>query len=63
VRSIECFLFNLQINFLEASNLSFVADLGYKGKEGTVLKKAGSSLPGQTGCNCCGLLQQGICSR
>ncbi|XP_031836301.1 phospholipase D isoform X2 [Nomia melanderi] len=46
------------INFLEISQLSFIADLGMKGKEGLILKRTGSGA--KTGCNFCGLLE-GMC--
>ncbi|KZC04037.1 PREDICTED: phospholipase D2 [Dufourea novaeangliae] len=46
------------INFLEISHLSFIADLGMKGKEGLILKQTGSGA--KTRCNFCGLLE-GMC--
>lgn len=51
------------VNFLEVSQLSFVKDLGAKGKEGPVLKRTGSTLPGQGCCNFCGLLDSSLCIR
>ncbi|KAH1027619.1 hypothetical protein HUJ05_001096 [Dendroctonus ponderosae] len=39
------------LNFLEVSHVSFIKDLGSKGKEGIVKKKSGSTHPGQSGCN------------
>ncbi|XP_054268857.1 phospholipase D1-like [Macrosteles quadrilineatus] len=50
-------------NFLEVSQLSFVAGLGLKGKEGEILKRTRSAQPGARGCNCCGLLNNGCCVR
>ncbi|XP_011168576.2 phospholipase D2 isoform X2 [Solenopsis invicta] len=47
------------INFLDISHLSFVADLGMKGKEGTILKRTGSGA--KTGCNLFGLYECGFC--
>ncbi|XP_011637945.1 phospholipase D2 isoform X2 [Pogonomyrmex barbatus] len=47
------------INFLDISHLSFVADLGMKGKEGTILKRTGSSA--KVRCNFCGLFEHGFC--
>lgn len=49
----------LQINFLDISNLSFVADLGMKGKEGTILKRTGSGA--KLRCSFFGLLECGFC--
>ncbi|XP_075214567.1 phospholipase D [Lycorma delicatula] len=49
--------------FLEVSQLSFVAELGNKGKEGSILKRTRSTHHGGTGCNLCGLLDAGICVR
>ena len=49
----------LQINFLDISHLSFVADLGMKGKEGTILKRTGSGA--KTRCNFLGLFKCGHC--
>ncbi|XP_076379178.1 phospholipase D isoform X2 [Megalopta genalis] len=46
------------INFLEISHLSFIADLGVKGKEGPISKRTGSGA--KKGCNVCGLLE-GMC--
>ncbi|XP_068085998.1 phospholipase D1 isoform X2 [Anabrus simplex] len=51
------------VTFLEVSHLSFVAGLGPKGKEGPVLKRTGSTQPGQAGCNFCGLLDCAVCVR
>ncbi|XP_018311702.1 phospholipase D1 isoform X2 [Mycetomoellerius zeteki] len=47
------------INFLDISHLSFVADLGMKGKEGTVLKRTGSNA--KTRCYFLGLFKCGHC--
>ncbi|XP_036138455.1 phospholipase D2 isoform X4 [Monomorium pharaonis] len=47
------------INFLDISHLTFVADLGMKGKEGTILKRTGSSA--KTRCNFLGLYDCGFC--
>ncbi|XP_018370559.1 PREDICTED: phospholipase D2 isoform X2 [Trachymyrmex cornetzi] len=47
------------INFLDISHLSFVADLGMKGKEGTILKRTGSGA--KTRCNFLGLFKCGHC--
>lgn len=49
----------LQINFLDISPLSFVTDLGMKGKEGTILKRTGSGA--KTRCNFLGLLEYALC--
>ncbi|XP_078037122.1 phospholipase D isoform X2 [Augochlora pura] len=46
------------INFLEISYLSFIGDLGLKGKEGPISKRTGSGA--KTRCNVCGLLE-GMC--
>nr|QDR51023.1 Phospholipase D [Manduca sexta] len=51
------------VTFLEASNLSFVSELGSKGKEGMIQKRTGSTQPGQAGCNCFGLLGNMVCVR
>ncbi|XP_023246744.1 phospholipase D2-like [Copidosoma floridanum] len=48
-------------NFLEVSHLSFVSDLGDKGKEGLVKKRTGSHA--KTGCYACGLLKCVFCIR
>ncbi|XP_017794602.1 PREDICTED: phospholipase D2 [Habropoda laboriosa] len=48
-------------NFLEVSHLSFIEDLGMKGKEGIVLKRTGSGA--RTRCNFCGLLEGMCCIR
>ncbi|XP_076175596.1 phospholipase D isoform X1 [Ptiloglossa arizonensis] len=47
------------INFLEISHLSFITDLGMKGKEGIILKRTGSGA--RTRCNFCGLLESMCC--
>lgn len=44
---------------MDISPLSFVADLGMKGKEGTVLKRTGSGA--KTRCNFFGLWECGLC--
>ncbi|XP_031782606.1 phospholipase D2 isoform X2 [Nasonia vitripennis] len=49
------------ISFMEISHLSFVGDLGEKGKEGLVMKRTGSEA--KSGCNLCGLLQGMFCVR
>ncbi|XP_003701644.3 phospholipase D1-like [Megachile rotundata] len=49
------------IEFLEVSYLSFIGDLGMKGKEGTVLKRTGSGARSRY--NFCGLLQSMCCVR
>ncbi|XP_035741996.1 phospholipase D2-like isoform X1 [Vespa mandarinia] len=49
------------INFLGLSYLSFIADLGMKGKEGIVLKRTGSGA--RSRCNFCGLLEGMFCVR
>lgn len=49
------------IAFLEVSHLSFILDLGLKGKEGMVSKRTGSG--SKTGCNMCGLLEGMCCIR
>ncbi|CAL7948306.1 unnamed protein product [Xylocopa violacea] len=49
------------INFLEVSYLSFIADLGMKGKEGMILKRTGSGA--RSNCNFCGLLEGMCCIR
>ncbi|KAI4479700.1 hypothetical protein M0804_010750 [Polistes exclamans] len=49
------------INFMGLSYLSFIADLGMKGKEGIVLKRTGSGA--RTRCNFCGLLEGMFCVR
>ncbi|XP_048480960.1 phospholipase D2 [Plutella xylostella] len=54
---------NETVKFLEVSQLSFIAELGPKGKEGLILKRTGSTQPGQAGCNLCGLLGNMICVR
>lgn len=37
------------VNFFEVSQLSFVTGLGEKGKEGPIMKRSGSTRPGQVG--------------
>ncbi|XP_022901663.2 phospholipase D1 isoform X1 [Onthophagus taurus] len=51
------------IAFLEVSNLSFVYNLGIKGKEGFIGKRTGSTQPGQSGCNLFGCFQSVCCFR
>nr|XP_013190121.1 unnamed protein product [Amyelois transitella] len=74
MKQLEEYLYNLlnisiyrnhyeTVKFLEVSNLSFIADLGGKGKEGIILKRTGSTQPGQAGCNCFGLLGAMVCVR
>lgn len=55
--------FWFQLNFVEVSNVSFVDGLGIKGKEGAILKRTGSTRPGQAGCNFFGCFQQKCCVR
>lgn len=54
---------NETVRFLEVSQLSFIKDLGTKGKEGLISKRTGSTQPGQAGCNCFGLLGTMVCVR
>ncbi|KAL4704091.1 hypothetical protein ACJJTC_016349 [Scirpophaga incertulas] len=74
MKQLEEYLFNLlnisiyrnhheTVKFLEVSNLSFISELGVKGKEGMVLKRTGSTQPGQAGCNCFGMLGHMVCVR
>ncbi|KAJ2950830.1 hypothetical protein O0L34_g9101 [Tuta absoluta] len=74
MKLLEDYLFNLlnisiyrnhheTVKFLEVSHISFVSDLGSKGKEGVIQKRTGSTRPGQAGCNCFGLLQSMVCVR
>ncbi|XP_061706490.1 phospholipase D2 [Cydia pomonella] len=74
MKQLEEYLYNLlnisiyrnhheTVKFLEVSNLSFISDFGCKGKEGMVLKRTGSTQPGQAGCNCFGLLGTAVCVR
>ncbi|XP_044017865.1 phospholipase D1 isoform X2 [Aphidius gifuensis] len=49
------------ISFLELSYLSFINDLGDKGKEGLIMKRTGSS--SKHGCNFCGLIEGMCCIR
>lgn len=69
-KELEDYLYNLlnieiyrrhpeTINFLDISRLSFVADLGMNGKEGTILKRTGSGA--KTRCTFCGLFECGFC--
>ncbi|XP_044748826.1 phospholipase D2 isoform X3 [Coccinella septempunctata] len=51
------------IEFLELSQISFVIGLGKKGKEGMLKKKNGSTVPGQSGCNCFGLISCWCCRK
>ncbi|KAI4462630.1 phospholipase d [Holotrichia oblita] len=51
------------VHFLEVSHLSFIYELGIKGKEGMISKRSGSTQPGQSGCNCFGLCQNTCCIR
>jgi hypothetical protein len=57
------FILCAQVSFLEVSHLSFVRELGMKGKEGVVQKRTGSTQRGRAGCNLCGLLDNYICAR
>ncbi|XP_013141535.1 PREDICTED: phospholipase D2 [Papilio polytes] len=74
MKQLEEYLYNLlnisiyrnhheTVKFLEVSNLSFVSELGVKGKEGMIQKRTGSTKPGQAGCNCFGLLGTMVCVR
>lgn len=74
MKQLEEYLYNLlnitiyrnyheTLKFLEVSTLSFIAELGSKGKEGVVEKRTGSTQPGQAGCNCFGLLSNMVCVR
>lgn len=51
------------VNFLEVSQLSFVTGIGEKGKEGAIMKRSGSTRPGQSGCNCMGCFHSACCVR
>ncbi|CAG9562934.1 unnamed protein product [Danaus chrysippus] len=74
MKQLEEYLYNLlnisiyrnhyeTVKFLEVSHLSFISELGCKGKEGLVEKRTGSTRPGQAGCNCFGLLGNMVCVR
>ncbi|CAH2091665.1 unnamed protein product [Euphydryas editha] len=74
MKQLEEYLYNLlnisiyrnhheTVKFLEVSNISFISELGKKGKEGLIEKRTGSTQPGQAGCNCCGLLGNMVCVR
>ncbi|CAH0717450.1 unnamed protein product, partial [Brenthis ino] len=74
MKQLEEYLFNLlnisiyrnhheTVKFLEVSNMSFIKELGTKGKEGIIEKRTGSTRPGQAGCNCFGLLGNTVCVR
>ncbi|XP_011180808.1 phospholipase D2 isoform X2 [Zeugodacus cucurbitae] len=74
IKQLEDYLYNLlnislyrnhhdTLTFVEVSNVSFVSDLGIKGKEGAILKRTGSTRPGQAGCNFFGCFQQKCCVR
>ncbi|XP_041973451.1 phospholipase D2 isoform X2 [Aricia agestis] len=74
MKQLEEYLFNLlnisiyrnhheTVKFLEVSHLSFISELGSKGKEGLIQKRTGSTQPGQAGCNCFGLLGTMVCVR
>ncbi|XP_004534546.1 phospholipase D2 isoform X2 [Ceratitis capitata] len=74
IKQLEDYLYNLlnislyrnhheTLNFVEVSNVSFVTDLGIKGKEGAIMKRTGSTRPGQAGCNFFGCFQQKCCVR
>uniref|UniRef100_A0A2A4JXB6 Phospholipase n=1 Tax=Heliothis virescens TaxID=7102 RepID=A0A2A4JXB6_HELVI len=74
MKQLEEYLYNLlnisiyrnhheTVKFLEVSNLSFISELGSKGKEGMIMKRTGSTQPGQAGCNCFGLLGNMVCVR
>ncbi|XP_050299678.1 phospholipase D2 [Anthonomus grandis grandis] len=51
------------LSFLEVSHLSFIKELGTKGKEGMVKKRSGSTHPGQSGCNFFGCYRCFCCLR
>ncbi|KAJ8724801.1 hypothetical protein PYW07_015759 [Mythimna separata] len=74
MKQLEEYLYNLlnisiyrnhheTVKFLEVSNLSFISELGSKGKEGMIQKRTGSTQPGQAGCNCFGMLGNMVCVR
>ncbi|XP_052840852.1 phospholipase D2 isoform X1 [Drosophila gunungcola] len=74
IKQLEDYLYNLlnislyrshheTLNFAEVSNVSFVPGLGIKGKEGVILKRTGSTRPGQAGCNFFGCFQRNCCVR
>ncbi|XP_075972616.1 phospholipase D isoform X2 [Anticarsia gemmatalis] len=74
MKQLEEYLYNLlnitiyrnhheTVKFLEVSTLSFIEELGSKGKEGMIQKRTGSTQPGQAGCNCFGLLGNMVCVR
>ncbi|XP_017839064.1 phospholipase D2 isoform X1 [Drosophila busckii] len=74
IKQLEDYLYNLlnislyryhheTLNFVEVSNVSFVSGLGIKGKEGGILKRTGSTRPGQAGCNFFGCFQRNCCVR
>ncbi|KAH8384668.1 hypothetical protein KR093_004438, partial [Drosophila rubida] len=74
IQQLEDYLYNLlnislyryhheTLNFVEVSNVSFVSGLGIKGKEGVILKRTGSTRPGQAGCNFFGCFQRNCCVR
>ncbi|CAK1551566.1 unnamed protein product [Leptosia nina] len=74
MKQLEEYLYNLlnisiyrnhheTVSFLEVSQMSFISELGSKGKEGIIEKRTGSTRPGQAGCNCFGLLGNMVCVR
>nr|XP_016943422.1 phospholipase D2 isoform X1 [Drosophila suzukii]XP_016943425.1 phospholipase D2 isoform X1 [Drosophila suzukii] len=74
IKQLEDYLYNLlnislyrshheTLNFVEVSNVSFVPGMGIKGKEGVILKRTGSTRPGQAGCNFFGCFQKNCCVR
>ncbi|XP_026841191.1 phospholipase D2 isoform X1 [Drosophila persimilis] len=74
IKQLEDYLYNLlnislyrshheTLNFVEVSNVSFVPGMGLKGKEGVILKRTGSTRPGQAGCNFFGCFQKNCCVR
>ncbi|CAF4949483.1 unnamed protein product [Pieris macdunnoughi] len=74
MKQLEEYLYNLlnisiyrnhheTVAFLEVSQMSFISELGSKGKEGIIEKRTGSTRPGQAGCNCFGLLGNMVCVR
>ncbi|XP_032590283.1 phospholipase D2 isoform X2 [Drosophila grimshawi] len=74
IKQLEDYLYNLlnislyrnhhdTLDFVEVSSVSFVSGLGIKGKEGEILKRTGSTRPGQAGCNFFGCFQRNCCVR
>lgn len=74
IKQLEEYLYNLlnisvyrnhndTYNFLDVSGISFIEAIGEKGIEGQIKKRTGSTRPGQSGCNFCGMLQPTCCFR